>query len=65
VHPIFPVLVYPTSCKYYVNYVVLPEPVSPTITIILLSLINESNYVLNLKIGKASFTTCIADLGGY
>lgn len=37
VHPITPVLVYPSSYKYYVNCVVLPDPVSPTIIHTLLS----------------------------
>jgi hypothetical protein len=39
VHPINPKFEYPSSWRYYVSYVVLPEPVSPTIIVTLFSLI--------------------------
>mmetsp|Transcript_16927 Transcript_16927/g.12103 ORF Transcript_16927/g.12103 Transcript_16927/m.12103 type:complete len:215 (-) Transcript_16927:973-1617(-) len=54
VQPITPLYAYPTSLRYWVSWVVLPEPVSPTMMTILLSLTTVSSSSLTWNTGRNS-----------
>ena len=53
VHPIFPSLVYPVSCKYCGICVVLPDPVSATTINTWYSSMALSSSSLNLNMGRS------------